>query len=69
MFRYFHLQNLPEIFGNYFLANNKIHKHNTRNSSLLHKTTMRTNYTKYTIANNGIDVWNKLPKQYKISRP
>ena len=37
----------------------------TRNSSLLHKKSFRTNYTKHTHANNGIEVWNNLPTQYK----
>ena len=27
MFRYHHLQNLPEVFENYFVTNNQIHKH------------------------------------------
>jgi hypothetical protein len=30
MFRYNHLENLPEIFNNYFTANYEIHNHNTR---------------------------------------
>ena len=65
MFRYFHLQNLPEIFTNYFLTNKEIHNYNTRNSSSLHKKCYRTNYTKHTLANKVTDVWNNLPTQYK----
>ena len=65
MFRYFHLQNLPEIFTNYFLTNKEIHNYNTRNSSSLNKKCYRTNYTKHTLANKGTDVWNNLPTQYK----
>jgi hypothetical protein len=68
MFRYFHLQNLPEIFNNYFLSNKDIHNYNTRNASLLHKKCNRTNYEKHTLANKGIDVWNNLPSQYKEIR-
>ncbi len=26
MFRYYHLQNLPEVFENYFITNNQIHQ-------------------------------------------
>ena len=37
MFRY-HLENLPEIFNNYFTANYEIDDHNTRSASQLHKT-------------------------------
>jgi hypothetical protein len=58
MFRYFHLQNLPEIFTNYFMTNKEIHNYNTRNSSSLHKKCYRTNYKKHTLANKGTDVWN-----------
>jgi hypothetical protein len=43
MFRYFHVQNLPELFTSYFFTNQEIHNHNTRNSSLLHKKYSRTN--------------------------
>ena len=68
MFRYFHLQNLPEIFDKYFLTNKEIHNYNTRNASLLHKSCTRTNYKKHTLGNNGIDVWNNLPTQYKQIR-
>jgi hypothetical protein len=66
MFRYFHLQNLPKLFINYFLTNKQIHiNHNTRHSSLLHKRSNRTNYTKHTLANKGIDVWNNLSTKNK----
>ena len=65
MIRYSHLQNLPETFSNYFLSNKEIHNYNTRNSSSLHKRCNRTNYTKYSLVNKGIEVWNNLPTQYK----
>ena len=66
--RYFYLQNLPEIFDNYFLSNKEIHNHNTRDSLRLHKKGNRTNYRKLTLANKGIEVWNNVPKQYKEPR-
>ena len=65
MFRYYHLKNLPEIFENYFVTNNQIHQHNTRNATKLHKATNRTNYVKYTLRNKGIDVWNELEPEFK----
>ena len=68
MIRCFYLQNLPEIFDNYFLSNKEIHNHTTRNSLQLHKKGNRTNYRKLTLANKGIEVWNNLPKQYKEPR-
>ena len=65
MVRYFYLQNLPEIFENYFVSNKEIHNYNTRSSSLLHKISNKTNYRAHTLANTGILVWNNLPNQYK----
>ena len=65
MVRYFYLQNLPEIFENYFVSNKEIHNYNTRSSSLLHKISNKTNYRAHTLANKGILVWNNLPNQYK----
>ena len=56
IFRYYHLENLPEVFENYFVTNNQIHQHNTRNASKLDKASKRTNYAKYTLRNKGIDV-------------
>ena len=56
MFRYFHLQNLPETFTNYFSTNKELHNYNTRNSSLLHKKCSRTNYTKHSRTNKGIGI-------------
>ena len=46
MIRYFYIQNLPEIFEN--MSNREIHNYNTRNSSLQHKTSNRTNYIENT---------------------
>ena len=59
MFRYFYLNNLPDIFSGYFMTNHDTHNYNTRNASLLHK--------KCT-TNEGIAVWNNLPSQYKEIR-
>ena len=49
MVRYFYLQNLPEIFENYFVSNKEIHNYNTRSSSLLHKISNKTNYRAHTL--------------------
>ena len=68
MFRYFNLQNLPEIFTNYFLTNKDVHNYNTRNALMLHKNCNRTNYKKRTLAIKGIDLWNNLPVHQKQIR-
>ena len=65
MFRYHYIKNLPEVFINYFVSNDQIHKHNTRNASKLHKSYKRTNYVKHTLSNKGIDIWNGLETKLK----
>ena len=65
MFRYHHLKNLPEEFDNFFVSNNQIHQHNTRNASKLYKQYKRTNYAKHTLSNKGVDVWNLLESNIK----
>ena len=37
MFRYHNLNNLSEVFFNYFVKNSQIHQHNMRNTQKLHK--------------------------------
>ena len=32
MYRFKHLQNLPEFFNGYFIKNNEVHHYNTRNT-------------------------------------
>jgi hypothetical protein len=46
MYRFKHLQNLPEFFNGYFIQNNEVHHYNTRNSNKLHVNYSRTNYAK-----------------------
>ena len=54
MFRYHYLENLPEVFSNYFSRNDEIHHYNTRTSSQLHKSYKRTNYAKHTLSDKGV---------------
>ena len=68
MFRYFNLQNLPDIFTDYFLMKKDIHNYSTRNASMLHKNCNRTNYKKGTLASKGIDLWNNLPQHLRQIR-
>jgi hypothetical protein len=48
MFQYHQLNNLQDLFKNYFVTNNQIHEHavshNTGNASKLHECYKRTNY-------------------------
>jgi hypothetical protein len=65
MFRCYYLENLPEVFSNYFTRNDEIHHYNTRTSSQLHKSYKRTNYAKQTLSDKGVNIWNKLDCNYK----
>jgi hypothetical protein len=57
LFIFQYLNNLSDFFKTYFLINNQIHEHNTRNASKLHKCYKRANYVKHTLSNKGVDVW------------
>ena len=65
MFRYYYLENLPEVFSNYFTRNDEIRHYNTRTSSQFHKFYKRTNYAKQTLSDKGVNIWNKLDCNYK----
>ena len=65
MYSNHYLNDLPETFTNYFVKNNQIRQHNTRNASQLHKSYKRTNYAKHTLSNAGVNVWNKLGSKFK----
>jgi hypothetical protein len=65
MFRYHYAKNLLEVFTHYFVTNDQIHQHNTRNKTQLHKSYKRTNYVKHTPSNKGADVWNGLECHFK----
>ena len=64
-FRHHQLENLPEIFKNYFKTSKEIHRYNTRNSSKLYKSFLKTNYAKQTLKHRGVDIWNSLDCNYK----
>jgi hypothetical protein len=50
MFRYYYLQNLPEVFENYFVANNQTHRYNL--GYVIGTVSFKeTNYVKYTLYN------------------
>ena len=68
MSRYHYFKNLPEVFTNYFVSNNQIHHHNSRNVSKLHKPYKRTNYVKHTLSNKGVDIWNGLDVNIKNTK-
>jgi hypothetical protein len=65
MFQFYNMNNMPEIFNNFFKTNNEIHHHNTRSSKKLHKTYTRTNYMKHTLSNKGVEIWNNLNEDLK----
>ena len=64
MFRYHHLNNLPEFFKDYFVSSNQIHQYNTRNASKLLTSNKITNYVEHTLSIERVDVWNSY--RYKL---
>ena len=52
--------------ANYFFNYKEIRNQNIRNSSFLHKKVQQNHYTKHTVVNKGIKVWNNLSEQYKV---
>ncbi len=52
---------LPEIFYDYFTQNHKIHKHNTRQSDVLHIKQTSNQKGKNTTKYQGAVLWNSLP--------
>ena len=59
------MNNLSDIFPNYFINNDTVHNYNTRNSKKIHKPYSRTNYRKHMLCNKGIDNWNELTPDIK----
>jgi hypothetical protein len=55
---FYNMNNMPQMFNNFFKTNNEIHHHNTRSSKKLHNTYTRTNYMKHALSNKGIEIWN-----------
>ena len=46
--------------ANYFFNYKEIRNQNIRNSSFLRKKVQQNHYTKHTVVNKGIKVWNNL---------
>lgn len=58
---------LPPYFDDFFRENNKIHEHNTRKNSDIHKRCNRTNYGKYSTRNKITNIWNTIPLEIRKS--
>ena len=50
----------PNIFKNFFIANQTVHQHNTRQNNNLHITQPNTNNGKRTMKYHGATIWNAL---------
>jgi len=60
---------LPAVFGGYFVPNSAVHSHSTRSSSDLHLLSPKTAVGKKSIKFKTSQLWNKLPDQLKQIRP
>ena len=63
------LQNqLPRALTDIFKKNDQIHDHYTRLSKRVHKLLTKTNVRKFTVGNNGVDIYNSLADEIINSR-
>jgi len=58
MHRVFYNENSPEFFNNYFLTNENVHTHNTRNAKNIHVTSINKMSTKRSFKWRGAELWN-----------
>ena len=61
----FHKKFLPTVFQNYFIENNVLHSHGTRQNADLHIAPAKSNYGLKQTAHRGSKLWNCLPSQLK----
>ena len=66
IFKCFHHRHLvPEVFQNYFIVNNTLHSHNTRNNSDIYTKAFNSNFGKRCLLYHGSKLWNDLPFELK----
>ena len=58
---------LRGVLTNIFRKNDQIHDHNTRLSKHLRKPLSKTNARKFTVANKGVDIYNSLTDDIRVS--
>ena len=56
----FHNNKLPCIFNGFFIVNNTVHDHFTRQSSKLHVPVAKNVFTAKSIRHTGVFLWNSL---------
>ena len=62
---YYHKHLLPEVFKDYFLTNNSVHQHHTRNKYNLHLCAVNSGYGQRNFMYRGSKFWNELPSYLK----
>lgn len=63
---YYHKHLLPEIFQNYFVTNNLVHHHHTRNKLNLHLSIVNSSCGQRSFSYSGSKYWNDIPSNFKI---
>ena len=59
---------LPQTFANQFIANSKLHSHNTRSSQSLHTPFPKLDLMKRSILYHGPILWNSLTSDIKLAK-
>ena len=62
---YYHRSVLPEIYRDYLIENNQIHKYNTRRHTDLHLLSVRCNIGQRCLNFGGSKFWNNVPQAIK----
>ena len=62
---YYHKNQVPEIFQHYFITNNTLHNHYTRNNNDLFVKPFTSSWGKRNLLYHGSNLWNELPTNIK----
>jgi hypothetical protein len=62
---YYYKNQVPEIFQQYFITNNTLHYHYTRNNDNLFVKPFTSSWGKRSLLYHGSNLWNKLPTNVK----
>ena len=66
MYQWVH-KNIPSIFQNFFIQTRAFHSHDTRHANGLCVPTHRIEIRKYSMKVHGVQVWNDIPDDIKVS--
>ena len=57
----------PDIFNDFFIKNNELHTHHTRNAAKLRVPSVKTHIASKFIRNTGVSFWNRLENEIVVN--